>query len=301
MNRLTIDDFRIRTIGTGYGWAEGPAILPSGDIVFSDVDTSTMWICRAGESQSHVHRKPSGHSNGNTVDHEGRLITCHHTTRSVNRTEHDGTISILADRYAGRRLNSPNDVIVARDGAIWFTDPQYGILRKECGAEARQEQDAAGVFRLDARTGELTRKYAGLDKPNGLAFSPDERKLYVSDTGMSEGPDGAHHIYRFEVKSGAFDDPVVFKEINPGVPDGFRVDADGNVWSSAGDGIHCYAPDGSEIGRLLLNDLTTNLCFFPAGKTRGFVTTTPSRVLVCELIAEPASSGFCRPGSAMAG
>jgi gluconolactonase len=301
MNRLTRDDFRIRTIGTGYGWAEGPAILPSGDIVFSDVDSSTMWICRAGENESRVFRQPSSHSNGNTVDHEGRLITCHHATRSVNRTERDGTITVLADRYAGRPLNSPNDVVVARDGAIWFTDPPYGILRKECGADARQEQDAAGVFRLDPRTGELTRKYAGLDKPNGLAFSPDERSLYVSDTGMSERPDGPHHIYRFDVTSGTFGDPVVFKEINPGVCDGFRVDADGNVWSSAGDGIHCYAPDGEEIGRILLDDLTTNICLFSAGAPRGFVTTAPSRVLVCELVTEPQSPGFCRPASSVSG
>jgi gluconolactonase len=295
MNGLASEDFRIRTLGTGFGWSEGPAVLPSGDVVFSDVDTDTMWICRAGETEAQVLRHPSNHSNGNTIDGDGRLITCHHRTRSVTRTERDGSITVLADRFAGRRLNSPNDVVVARDGSVWFTDPPYGLLRKECGPDAYQEQDAAGIFRLDIRSGELARMHAGLDKPNGLAFSPDERSLYVSDTGLSEKPEGAHHIFRFDVGGRSLRDPVIFKEINPGLCDGLRVDAEGNVWSSSGDGIHCYAPDGREIGRVALNELTTNICLLPAGMPRGFVTTTPSRLLCCEMLGEPNSPGFCRP------
>ena len=180
--------------------------------------------------------RPSDFANGHTLDHDGRVLACEHGLRRVARYEADGSRTTIVDRYQGRRLNSPNDIIVASDGAIWFTDPPYGILDDREGYKADSELGGCFVFRLDRTTGELTVATDALVHPNGLALSLDERTLYVSDTGMVEG---RHHIMAFDVVDGSrLERPRVFHVMEPGVSDGFRLDVDGNIWTSAGDGIH---------------------------------------------------------------
>lgn len=278
----------IHTVAAGLGWAEGPVYLASaGSFVFSDVATSTMWRWSPADQEPAVFRSPSHHANGNAVDAEGRLVTCEHQTRRVTRTEADGSITVVADSFEGRPLNSPNDVIVARDGAIWFTDPPYGLLRGECGPDARQEQPVSGVYRCDPHTGAVALVIDCLDKPNGLGFSPDERILYVSDTGHSHRAGGNHHIFRFDFDDKGTVGPLtVFAEILPAASDGFKLDSAGKIWTSAGDGVHCYAGDGVLVGRIELGEMATNLCFLPAPQ-RGLFVTTPSRALVCDLSGVP--------------
>lgn len=275
-------DTRLRTVAAGLGWGEGPVLLPAaGGVVFSDVAASILWLWRLDAAEATVFRSPSHHANGNTADAEGRLITCEHQTRRVTRTELDGRITVLADAYTGRPLNSPNDVVAARDGAVWFTDPPYGLLRGECGPDARMEQPVAGVYRIDPGTGDVRLMIGCLDKPNGLAFSPDERSLYVSDTGHSHRPGGNRHIFRFDIAPDGTAGPLtVFREIVPAACDGLRIGADGVIWSTAGDGVHVYAADGAMVGRIDLGEMATNLCFLP--EQRIFIT-TPTRALVCDL------------------
>ncbi|HYE00314.1 MAG TPA: SMP-30/gluconolactonase/LRE family protein, partial [Alphaproteobacteria bacterium] len=204
-------------------------------------------------------------------DREGRLVTCEHGTRRVTRTEADGTITVLADRHRGRRLNSPNDVVVKSDGTIWFTDPPYGILSDYEGYKADSEQEGNFVFRLDPASGELRVVADDFDKPNGLAFSPDESLLYIADSGISHDPAGPHHIRRFAVEGAALRDLGVFAVIDPGTADGLRVDRHGHVWTSAGDGVQVLAPDGTLLGRIRTPEIASNLCF---GAGRLFITAT---------------------------
>ena len=280
-------------IAGNLGWGEGPVHVPSERaILFSDINASTIHRWRDGAVS--VYRRPSNRTNGNTIDREGRLISCEHQSRRVVRTEHDGAVRVLADSYGGRRLNSPNDVAVASDGGIWFTDPPYGLLHGDAGADAKQEIDTAGVYRLDPETGRLEAKIDVLDKPNGIVFSPDGRHLYVSDTGYSERPEGNHHIFRFDLRGNTPLGMTVFKAIVPGACDGLRIDGAGNIWSTAGDGVHCYAADGTEVGRIDLGEMTTNLCFLPGSDERGVFVTTPTRAIVCRLAGDRAADGFCR-------
>jgi gluconolactonase len=257
-----------------------------------------MYLWKLGETGASVFRRPSGHANGNTVDHEGRLLTCEHRARRVTRTEADGSITVLASAFEARRLNSPNDVVVSRDGSVWFTDPPYGLLRGECGPDARMEQPGSGVYRADPRSGAVTRVIDYLDKPNGLAFSPDESHLYVSDTGYSHRADGNHHIFVFAMAEARPATLVGVRGITPGACDGLRVDRAGNLWSTAGDGVWCLASDGALRGRIDLGEMTTNLCFIP-GSPSLFVT-TPSRAVVVTLVGASDEDGFCREGRAPA-
>ena len=213
-------------------------------------------------------RSPSNFSNGNTRDRQGRLVTCEHGTRRVTRTEHDGRITVIADSYAGRRLNSPNDVVVKSDGTIWFTDPPYGILTDYEGGRAESEQDGCFIFCFDPRTGTLEPVSRDLERPNGLAFSPDESLLYVSDTG-----DSARHMRVFTVReNNRLSESKVFATLNAGASDGFRLDEHGNVWTSAGDGVHCISPQGELLGKIRLPEIISNVVFGGLRKNRLFVT-----------------------------
>jgi gluconolactonase len=224
-----------------------------------------------------VFRHPAGYANGNTRDREGRLVTCEHGGRRVTRTEPDGRITVLADRYRGRRLNSPNDVVVKSDGTVWFTDPPYGILNDYEGHQAESELDGSYVFRLDPRSGALDIVADDFVRPNGLAFSPDERTLYVSDTSISHDPEGNRHIRAFAAdEDGRLSGGRVFATVSPGCSDGFRTDAEGNVWTSAGDGVHCYAPDGTLLGKIRVPEPVSNLCFGGPKRNRLFITATTS-------------------------
>jgi gluconolactonase len=209
-----------------------------------------------------VFRSPCGNTNGNTVDREGRLVTCEHGGRRVSRTEFDGRIVTIADRWQGKRLNSPNDVVVRSDGSIWFTDPSYGIDTDYEGNKAESEIGACHVYRIDPQTGEVAAVITDMVRPNGLAFSADETKLYVADTGRTHGADNPAHIRVFEVSAeGRVSGGRVFADATVGLFDGFRLDTEGRLWTSAGDGIHCYHPDGTLIGKVLVPETVANCVF----------------------------------------
>lgn len=253
---------RFETLFDGCRWAEGPVWFGGGNyLLWSDIpnDRILRWIPGVGTS---VFRTPAGNTNGHTRDREGRLVSCSHGNRRVERTEHDGSITVLATHYDGKRLNSPNDVVVKSDGSIWFTDPAYGIESDYEGHKQPMEQDGCHVYRIDPGNGRVTRVVSDMDRPNGLAFSPDEQFLYVADSAASFGPDRPHHIRRYKVgANGRLSGGKVFAEINPGLPDGFRIDTDGNIWTSAGDGVHILSPSGVMIAKIRTPRVVSNVCF----------------------------------------
>lgn len=267
-----VGNARLEVLHTGMRWAEGPVwFADAGCLLLSDVpsDHILRWVEGQGAS---IYRQPSHHANGNTRDRQGRLLTCESGGRRVVRTELDGTLTVLADRYQGRRLNSPNDIVVRSDDSVWFTDPDYGILSDFTGTKGPSEIGACNVFRLDPRAGELRVACGDLVKPNGLAFSPDERTLYVADSGASHDVDGPHHIMAFDVTdNGTLGKSRVFAVIDAGIPDGFRVDVDGNVWTSAEDGVHCLTPDGELIGKIHVPETVANVTFGGPKRNRLFI------------------------------
>ena len=232
-------------LATGTRWAEGPAWFGAGRyLVWSDIPNDRMMRWDETDGSVSVFRQPCNNTNGHTVDLQGRLISCEHRGRRVTRTEPDGSITVLVDRFEGKRLNSPNDVVVKSDGTIWFTDPSYGILTDYEGDKAEAELDACYVFRFDPDSGELAVVADDFVKPNGLAFSADESILYVADTGASHDPDGPKHIRTLHVEDGgrSVRNGEVFAECRAGFFDGFRVDTEDRIWASAADGVHCYLP-----------------------------------------------------------
>lgn len=264
---------RIELLHSGMRWAEGPVYFSDGDyLLFSDIPNNVIlrWVEGAGVS---TYRYPSNFSNGNTRDRQGRLVTCESGSRRMTRTEYDGTITTLVDRFEGKRLNSPNDVVVRSDDTIWFTDPPYGILSNYTGERAQSELGVNPVFCFDPALNELSIATEKMVKPNGLAFSPDEKILYIADTGMSHQKDGPHHIMAWDVLGKTLANPRVFADISPGLSDGFRVDTEGQVWTSAGDGVHCYASDGELIGKIHFPEVVSNLTFGGRMRSRMFVTT----------------------------
>ena len=265
----------VKQLATGFDWAEGPVWFgDAGCLLFSDIPNNRIhrWTPDVGIT---TFRAPSNYSNGHTRDREGRLISCEHGTRRVTRTEYDGSITVLADQFDGKPLNSPNDVVVKSDGSIWFTDPHYGIKTNYEGFAAEQELPC-NLYRLDLKSGQLDAKVTDANCPNGLAFSPDESQLYVADTGRLHSDD-PQHIRRFSVsENGQLSGGDVFHVIEPGCSDGLRIDSDGNVWSSAGDGVHCIAPDGRLLGKIRVPELVSNLCFGGRAKHEMYITATTS-------------------------
>jgi gluconolactonase len=266
----------IRRLADGFIWAEGPVWLPDEDaLLWSDIPNNRVLRWSAADNEVREEYRPSDFANGHTLDHDGTVLACEHGTRRVARYERDGRRTAVVDRYQGHRFNSPNDIVVASDGAIWFTDPPYGIVSNREGYKAPSELDGCFVFRFDRRTGALDVVSDDLIDPNGLAFSPDERILYVSDTSSGRVEKGFHHMLAFDVIDGRrLAGPRVFKVIEPGVSDGFRVDVEGNVWTSAGDGIHVLAPDATELGRIVLPEPAANCTFGGADGQTLFVTAT---------------------------
>jgi gluconolactonase len=216
--------------------------------------------------------------NGHTVDREGRLVCCEHRGRCVSRIEHDGSRAILADRFEGKKLNSPNDVVVKSDGSIWFTDPTYGIDSNYEGDASPSEIGASNVYRIDPANGAVTAVATDFVKPNGLAFTPDEKELYVVDTGATHIKDGPRHIRAFKVNPDgkSLGEGRIFATCSYGLFDGFRFDTKGNLWTSAGDGVHCYAPDGVLIGKIKTPEVTANVCFGGPKRNRLFICGTTS-------------------------
>jgi len=259
-------------------WAEGPAYFPAGRyLVWSDAPNNRMLRYDETDGSVSVFRSPSNNANGNTVDRQGRLVTCEHGARRVTRTEHDGTITVLADNYQGKRLNSPNDVVVKSDGSIWFTDPTYGIDNDYEGNRSESEIGASYVYRIDPQSGEITVVCDDFVKPNGLAFSPDEKLLYVVDTGRTHGAENPAHMRVFDVSpEGKLSNSRVFADCTNGLFDGFRLDTEGRIWTSAGDGVHCYDPDGTLIGKILISEPVANVCFGGPKRERLFICATTS-------------------------
>jgi gluconolactonase len=238
--RLFNRSAQVERLYTGCRWAEGPAYFPAGRyVVWSDIPNDRM--LRFDETDGHVSvfRQPSNYSNGNTTDRQGRLLTCEHGTRRVSRTEHDGSITTIAERWDGKRLNSPNDVVVRSNGSIWFTDPAYGIETDYEGHKAQSEIGNCNVYCVDPHSSGVTAVITDMVRPNGLAFSLDEKQLYVVDTGRTHGPDKPAHMRVFDIDAtGKVSGGRVFAECSAGLFDGFRLDSDGRIWTSAHDGIH---------------------------------------------------------------
>ena len=267
----------LEQLHTGMRWAEGPVWLAdSQTLVWSDIPNDQLLQWGEGFG-TRVFRHPAGFANGNTRDGHGRLISCSHGMRGLVRTEHDGRLTTLVDRWNGKRLNSPNDATVKSDGTVWFTDPPYGILSDYEGAKAESEIGAANVYRFDPATDELSVAADDFERPNGICFSPDERTLYVSDTSISHDADGHRHIRAFDVVDGQrLANGRVFAVIEPGASDGFRCDQDGNVWTSAGDGVHCYTPQAERLGIIRVPEAVSNVCFGGPRRNRLFITATRS-------------------------
>jgi gluconolactonase len=267
----------VERLWTGGRWLEGPAWFAAGRyLVFSDIPNNRILRYDDTDGSVSVFRQPSNNANGNAVDFQGRLVTCEHLSRRVTRTEHDGRITVLADRFEGQRFNSPNDVVVRLDGSIWFTDPSYGILTDYEGDRAEPELDGCYVYRVDPTSGQVARVVDTMSKPNGLAFSPDEEVLYVSDTGATHDKDGPRHIRKYRVEGASLREAGIFATCTTGLFDGFRVDRCGRVWASAGDGVHCFDPDGTLIGKIGLPETVANLTFGGAKRNRLFITARQS-------------------------
>jgi gluconolactonase len=271
----------IERVATGFRWAEGPVYFrDQGCLIWSDIPNNRMMRWLEADGHVSVFRAPSNYANGNTRDREGRLLTCEHDTRRLTRTEYDGRITVLIDRFRGKQLNGPNDVVVKSDGSVWFTDPGYGIDGPYEGHRAEAELPRC-AYRLDPASGEATVIADDFARPNGLCFSPDERKLYIVDTGITHG--GPSHIRVFDVDGTRLRNGRIFAEnFAPGMTDGIRADVHGNIWAAMGwadpgeDGVRCYAPGGDLIGRIHLPEVCANLCFGGRKKDRLFMCASTS-------------------------
>jgi gluconolactonase len=271
---LVIGHAQLEKLATGCRWAEGPAYFAAGRyLVWSDIPNDRLMRFDETDGSVSVFRQPSYNANGNTTDRQGRLVSCEHRMRRVTRTEHDGSITVLADRYAGKRFNSPNDVVVKSDGTIWFSDPTYGIDSDYEGDQAVSEIGASNVYRLDPATGEVAAVILDRVKPNGLAFSPDERTLYVADTGASHVPELAVTITAYQVAADgrSVGAPSTFATCEQGFFDGFRCDTHGNIWTSAGHDVFCYAPDGVHLGTIPIGEIVGNVCFGGPKRNRLYI------------------------------
>lgn len=271
-DQLVLFNAELERLADGFRWLEGPVWF--GDqrcLLFNDIpnNRTLRWSEQHGIS---TFLEPSDFANGQTRDREGRLIQCHHRSRCLTRLEHNGSITTLVRENDGRRLNAPNDVVVKSDGSIWFSDPLYGLMNDYEGGRQQSEQPAA-LYRLDPGTGEVRVVAADFDGPNGLAFSADEQLLYVAESGAPGAPEPRQHIRRFEVSSDgrSLSGGEIFHKISPGWADGFRVDEHGNLWCGAADGVHVIAPDGAVIGKVLVPQRVSNLCFGDRFGSRLFI------------------------------
>jgi gluconolactonase len=269
--RLLLSNASLEVLASGFRWIEGPVWMgDAGCLLFQDLprNKTMRWSEREGVS---VYRSPSNYANGQTRDRQGRLIACSHRGRCLYRTEHDGRVTTLVDRHAGKRLNAPNDVVVKSDGSIWFTDPLYGISTDYEGGRQASEQRPA-VYRFDPATSDIRIVADDFDGPNGLAFSPDERRLYISETGDQTHDHPKQYIRVFDVGGdGTLSGGRQFHKIEPGYCDGLRADQEGNIWSSAADGVHCLDAGGSLLGKVLVPHRVSNLTFGALMKNRLFI------------------------------
>ncbi len=276
--RYVLPNVHMETLYTGTRWAEGPVYFPAGKyLLWSDIPNDRVLRYDETDESVSVFQSPCRFHNGHTLDREGRLVSCEHQGRQVSRVEVDGSVTTLASHYQGKRLNSPNDVVVKSDGSIWFTDPTYGIDGHYEGDKANSEIDASHVYRIDPDTLDVVAVATDFVKPNGLAFSPDESLLYIADTGATHVEGGPQHIRMFNVVAdNTLSGDRMFATSTNGLFDGFRVDIDGNIWTSAGDGVHCYTPQGELIGKILTDETVANVEFGGIKRNRLFICATRS-------------------------
>jgi gluconolactonase len=262
----TWGDLELERLYKGCRWAEGGVYFPAGKyVLWSDIPNDRILSWDESTGAVGVWRHPAGYTNGHTLDREGRLVSCEHGNRRVTRTEHDGSVTVLADSYEGKRFNSPNDVVVKSDGSIWFTDPSYGIQSDYEGFKAESEIGACHVYRLDPDSGALEVVADDFDRPNGIAFTPDESRLFVSDSRRG-------HMRVFDVaEDGKLSGGDVFADCTNGVFDGFRFDSDGRLWTSARDGVHCYNENGKLIGKVNVPEVVANVVFGGPKRNRLFI------------------------------
>ncbi len=283
---LKLGNTPIQRLHVGTLWAEGPAWNGVGKyLVWSDIpnDTQMRWLEEDGHVS--VFRRPSGNSNGNTFDWQGRQLSCEHGNRRVVRYEHNGKITVLASEFDGKPLNAPNDAVVDPDGHIWFTDPGYGSLMNYEGNKGPLHLKEA-VYRIDGKSGKITKVTDDIYKPNGLCFSPDYQKLYIADTGATHYPEAERLIQVWDVDGAKLRNGRNFTSMEldgkAGLADGIRCDVEGNIWSSAGwvgegyDGVHIFAPNGDRIGQIRLPEICSNLCFGGTKRNRLFMTGSQS-------------------------
>ena len=265
-------DRQLEVLHTGCRWTEGPAYFPAGRyLVFSDIPNDRLLRWDETTGTVGVFRQPSRFANGHTVDRQGRLVSCEHGARQVTRTEPDGTITVLADRYQGQRFNSPNDVVERADGSIWFTDPAYGIDSDYEGHQADSEIGACHVYRIDPGSGSLRIVAGDFNRPNGLAFTQDERNLYICDS-----EERLIRLFAVTDDGTGLTGGDVFARCEVGTFDGIRLDSDGRVWAAAGDGLHCFDPDGTLLGKLHVPEVVANLTFGGAQRNQIFMCATSS-------------------------
>ncbi|CAM4019363.1 SMP-30/gluconolactonase/LRE family protein [Deinococcus marmoris] len=266
LEQLIPSDAALEKLATGTAWGEGAVCLDDGAVLWSDIPGNRILRWHPQESTSEtpfsVVMQPSHFHNGHTRDDGGRLYACSHGDRAVLRSADNGhTWQPIATHHGDKRLNSPNDVIVARDGGVWFSDPPYGLIQAHEGYGGDQEQEGHWVYRLDPATGAVEAKVCDLLRPNGLAFNLDETTLYVTDTGRSHDPEGRHHIHAYPVSGNTVGEGQVFAAVDPGLPDGIRTDVHGNLWSSSGGGVQVFAPDGTRLGVVPVPEAIGNLTF----------------------------------------
>jgi gluconolactonase len=276
---LAFPNVHLERLHSGCRWAEGPAWLAAGRyLVWSDIPNDRVLRWDETDGSVSVFQQPAMNNNGHTVDREGRLVSCEHRGRCVSRIGFDGRREVLAERIDGRRFNSPNDVVVKSDGSVWFTDPSYGIDSDYEGDAAPSEIGACRVYRLDPASGHVSVVASDFVQPNGLAFSPDESLLYIVDTGMTHVEGGPHHVRRFRVAAdgATLSGGEVFATCPIGLYDGLRTDVHGNLWLSAGDGVHCHASDGSVLGKIRVPETVANVCFGGSKLNRLFICATTS-------------------------
>ena len=277
-NTLLRADSRLECLASPARWAEGPVWLPGEDaVVFSDVKANRMYRWNR-DGKITIFREQANYANGNTLDRQGRLISCEHGRRGVSRTDSDGVARILVDRFDGKRLNSPNDVVVKSDGSLWFSDPPYGIVGDAEGFKSESQIIGCYVYRFDPETGEITAVATDVQRPNGLAFSPDESRLYVADMSIVDFPlQGRRHLLVYDViERRRLSNPRVLAQIEPGIPDGFRVDQCGNIFCSCEDGILVLAGDGQRIGKIGVPERVSNCTFGGPAQDELFITATTS-------------------------
>lgn len=281
LDALIAPNATLEQLASGMRHSEGPVYLPQDDsVIWSDVRGNRLFRWSAADGVS-VIREPSDYQNGNALDPQGRLVACSHGQRAILRRDLDGAWRVLCDYYHDKRLNSPNDLVVKRDGSIWFTDPPFGLTQPGEGYGGEQEQAGSFVFWFDPNTGAIAPVVTEMERPNGLAFSPDESILYVSDTSQVNYPQGHHTIRAYNITTHGSEPPQatnsrVFAVVEPGQPDGIAVDAQGHLFTSSTDSIQVYAPDGTRLGKIFVPEVCSNVAFGGPDGNRLFITAETS-------------------------